>query len=439
MRLDNLAQAEKRLKPTPSKNKKNLFEELLRSDLDFKTSTNNCDQRYFWHAFPAKFPAELPRLFIEGLTQPNDKILDPMAGSCTTLLEAVLKQRQAIGFDIDPLSLIVGKAKFDRFRPEIAYQVGNSLIRKAKTRFETDSFALQDELKARFDPETLEFIDYWFLKETQLELLSLLQEIEIIADDSIKRFFMLVFSGMIIAKNGGVSLARDLAHTRPHKVADKKPLSAFTEFYKRLFKNLHNLRVLPDVPVGLREANARKMPLEDEVIDLIVTSPPYANNAIDYMRAHKFSLVWFGYSISELKNLRKKYVGAETVAEISLEDLPIDSNRQVMNLKEIDEKKGRALHRYYTEMSGIMKEMYRVLKRQRACVIVVATSILGGLDVKTHLCLAEIGQQKGFELIHTGKRNIDRDRRMLPTSHQVKKSQIETRMHQEFVLGLWKP
>ena len=33
---------------------------------------------------PARFPAELPRFFIEFLTEPNDLVLDPFAGSNTT-------------------------------------------------------------------------------------------------------------------------------------------------------------------------------------------------------------------------------------------------------------------------------------------------------------------------------------------------------------------
>jgi hypothetical protein len=37
------------------------------------------------------------------------------------------------------------------------------------------------------------------------------------AQPNLKRFFELAFSAIIITKSGGVSLARDLAHTRPHR------------------------------------------------------------------------------------------------------------------------------------------------------------------------------------------------------------------------------
>ena len=299
--------------------------------------------------------------------------------------------------------------------------------------------SLEDQLKERFDEETSDFLNYWFLKETQLELLALIREIENLEDGAIKEFLKLVFSGIVITKNGGVTLARDLAHTRPHRVLTKTPPSAFNEFSKKLFKNLQNLEELPPAAVRFEKADARAMPLEDKSVDLIVTSPPYANNAIDYMRAHKFSLVWFGYKISDLKETRKRYLGAESLEKVELGLLPDFSQGKVSRLKERSEKRGKILHRYYSEMSQVIKEMFRVLKPGRACVIIVASSILCDLDVETQLCLAEIGEHQGFELVHIGERNIDRNKRMLPTSHFKKTSQIETRMHNEYVLGFWKP
>jgi len=439
MRSDYSTQALNKFDKIPGDSRKKVFERLLKSNLDFKNLQNNYDKRHSWHAFPAKFPADLPRIFIENLTQIDDIILDPMAGSCTTLIEAALLQRQAIGLDIDPLSLIVGKAKFQRFKLEVAYHTGNSVLRKAKDEFDYNKNILKNKRNERFDKETLEFLDYWFLKETQLELLALLQEIERVEDDAIKRFLMSVFSGVIITKSGGVTLARDLAHTRPHKVESKIHKSAFPEFYKKLFNNLQDFENLPDSRVLLKEADAQKMPLKDERIDLIVTSPPYANNAIDYMRAHKFSLVWFGYKISDLKGIRKIYLGSETVLNFPLDSLPDYSNDIVVRLKKANQKKGKALHRYYSEMSGVIKEMYRVLKHGRACVIIVASSVLSGLDVEAHLCLAEIGRHHGFDVVHIGERSIDRNKRMMPTSHTKTNSQIETRMHNEYVIGFWKP
>jgi DNA modification methylase len=77
---------------------------LLGSDLNFHDSKKKNISHNF-HSFPAKFPPELPRKFIDSLTLPGDIVLDPMNGSGTTTLEAFLSNRKALGFDIDPLAI----------------------------------------------------------------------------------------------------------------------------------------------------------------------------------------------------------------------------------------------------------------------------------------------------------------------------------------------
>lgn len=67
---------------------------------------------------------------INNLSSIGEVVLDPMAGSCVTILEAALLERDAIGFDIDPLSLILGKAKFQHFKINEAYHEGNTVIQK---------------------------------------------------------------------------------------------------------------------------------------------------------------------------------------------------------------------------------------------------------------------------------------------------------------------
>jgi len=49
---------------------------------------------------PARFPAELPRFFIEFLTNPGDSVLDPFAGSNTTGYVAERLRRKWVGVEI---------------------------------------------------------------------------------------------------------------------------------------------------------------------------------------------------------------------------------------------------------------------------------------------------------------------------------------------------
>jgi DNA modification methylase len=420
--------------------KKTLLQRILESNLDFDVKGINVDPRHSWHPFPAKYPPGLPRIFINTLTNENQIVLDPMMGSCTTLIESENLKRQSFGFDIDPLSLIVGTAKLQNYNQESVYNTGIYILKSSIKKFETESTYLEYQLNNRFDDETKKFLDYWFLKQTQLELLSLIIEIEKIKDNALISFFKMIFSSIIISKSGGVTLGRDLAHTRPHRVNDKIPKSAFTEFQKKINKVISTLTYSDNFStrVVLQSSNAKQLPLPSNSIDLIVTSPPYANNAIDYMRAHKFSLVWFGHKISELKIIRRDYVGSENFSENYVVDLPLYATTIINKLKAVDLAKGKSLQRYYSEMKNVLEELYRVLKPNSACVVIVATSVLKGIDVETHVCLSEIGKKIGLELVGIGERNINRDKRMLPTSRDKNDSQIELRMHKEHVIGFFK-
>lgn len=425
-----------------SQSYKERFEQLLRGDLDFH-GENSTYSSHAIHAFPAKFPPQLPRLFIENLTEVKDVVLDPMAGSSTTLLEAVMLKRRAMGMDIDPLALKIGNVKLASKAIVNIELAGSQVVSKAEVFFRKNQSKLEKQLKSRYSKENLEFIEYWFQPETRLELLALLQEIEKVDDHQIRNFLLLNFSSIIITKSGGVSMALDLAHTRPHRVDSKAIRSAFEEFTKRLKKNLKNISGSrhPAEDYLLIAGTVEYLPLADNFADLIVTSPPYASNAIDYMRAHKFSLAWFGHSIKALGKLRSKYIGGESLSGIELLDLPEFSHRTVEALKMVDNKKAMVLHRYYSEMKLALREMYRVLRPGKAAVIVVGNSVMRGISTETAQCLGEIGEQAGFELVHIGIRRLDRDKRMLPTRNKGKSSnsKIEERMHEEYVIGFVKP
>ncbi len=58
-------------------------------------------------AYRACFKAQLPRFFIELLTNENDIVYDPFAGRGTTIIKAALLGRQVVANDVNPLSKIL--------------------------------------------------------------------------------------------------------------------------------------------------------------------------------------------------------------------------------------------------------------------------------------------------------------------------------------------
>lgn len=439
---------------------------LLSSDLNFQ-GNNDINTSHRIHSFPAKFPPQLPRKFINELTIEGDKVLDPMMGSGTTMLEAYLLGRQGVGFDIDPLALLISRVKVRHHDTLLLNSTRDRIIEEARRFIQLSPSALSDSKKKKFDRDTQKFLDYWFEPNTQLELFALFTEINKIKKNEVREFFLLVFSSIIITKTGGVSLAFDLAHTRPHrakvvkskngntilggdlnpedsrvKLLTKIQRSPLVEFEKRSLKIIKwvidspNSNSQPIISWG----NAQSLPLSRNSIDLIITSPPYASNAIDYMRAHKFSLTWFGHSIKVLSQKRSTYIGGEGSVDLPFVELPDLVQDIIERISRSNTTKGRAIKRYYFEISLVLLEMYRVLKPGKAAIVVVGNSILAGHDTKIQPCMAEIGEMIGFEIPNIGIRQLDRNKRMLPISlNKDMTSQIQKRMHEEYVIGFYKP
>lgn len=445
---------------------KQTLKTLLSSDLSFHGEDTGYASHDL-HSFPAKFPPQIPSVFIDALTDSGDSVLDPMMGSGTTLVEATIRSRRAIGIDIDPLARMIARAKTTWVDIDLLRNTGSAILKQVRTRSQSKSKAVLVDFLAQMDKRSRAFVDYWFASETQQELAALINAIKRVENTSLRLHLTVIFSSIIITKSGGVSMAFDLAHTRPHrakmvydrsgelllghewissdsprvKLLTKTLRSPFNEFEKKLLKILPSIASIPDhvYEPSIQPGDAQSLALPDESIDLIVTSPPYISNAIDYMRAHKFALVWLGYSIPELGMLRRDYIGGEAITDFQLLEVPSEVQGIPTKLLYLDEKKSAVVHRYYSEMTKTLGEMYRVLKPGKAAILVVGTSIIKGVDTEIGECLRAIGENTGFEVAGIGIRQLDRDKRMLPAGKNgVHTSQIEQRMHEEYVIGFWK-
>jgi len=110
------------------------------------------------------------------------------------------------------------KTKISSINQHQAIVLGKEIVSRAKFAFYQCKDEIESELSVFWDEKTRDFVNYWFSKDVQVALKAILNEIEKIDDEGLKDFFKLSFSAIIITKSGGVSLALDLAHTRPHWV-----------------------------------------------------------------------------------------------------------------------------------------------------------------------------------------------------------------------------
>ena len=78
---------------------------------EFWTSRQRAAHSLHEISYRACFKPQLPRCFIERLTRPGETVYDPFMGRGTTVLEAALMGRVALGCDINPVSKVLVEAR----------------------------------------------------------------------------------------------------------------------------------------------------------------------------------------------------------------------------------------------------------------------------------------------------------------------------------------
>jgi len=251
-------------------------------------------------------------------------------------------------------------------------------------------------------------------------------------------------SRLIITKQSGASLAKDLSHSRPHKSFKRAPAKPFRKFLKvveRISKNCvqNNQKGKGPIP-RLYLGDARALPVADGTIDLVLTSPPYLN-AIDYIRCSKFSLVWMGYRIPALRLLRAESVGADLGDATSSTDLEVSAIIDGLKVRsQLSNRACAALAHYIDDMRNAMRETARVLVPGGTAVYVIGENTVRGTFIRNSKIVSAVAQLCGLKLKKQQTRALPANRRYLPPPSQEKSSApLDTRMRREVILKFRKP
>ena len=343
---------------------------------------------------------ELALAALEGI-RPDSCVLDPMAGSGTVLRQASLAGHRAIGFDLDPLAVLVTgvcSRPVDLDAVESLYDDIEDEIRALRD----DEIVLPwiDE-----SDETTNFVSYWFGRKQQNALRRIayvLRRSEMTATPSERRqvdVLKVALSRIIITKEKGASLARDVSHSRPHRVCRTSNYDVIGGFRKSTQQVLKFLEDgMPTIGARVAEGDARQMKsVKDSSVDLVVTSPPYLN-AIDYLRGHKLSLVWLGYRVEHLRRVRSNSIGAEK----SIESLPTNDTLSIESAMLGPSDPSRRLRhivsRFAFDIHRLLGEIRRVLVEGGKAVFVVGDNCVQGLFISNSAGIRRAAEINGFRL-----------------------------------------
>jgi len=395
--------------------------------------------RWTVHPFPARMAANIPWEILSS-RRSCLRILDPMAGSGTSLVVGRAAGHAAYGVDSDPLAVLIATVGTADAKITRIEECGREVLRSAKRA----EVAACQAYPYDADEETREFVRYWFDLEARKQLAALERAIQNVHDSGSRKFLWCALSRMIITKDAGVSLARDVSHSRPHKCFKRSPVKPFAVFetaLKRvlaacLFRGVHpGANVGPKVRVW--RGDARDLPLGSESIDLIITSPPYLN-AIDYMRGHKLSLVWMGHRIETLRKIRRESVGAEcgaaAVSELEISNIVHHMGRAQC----LPRRFQKMIRRYVKDMNEVISEISRVLVPKGLVVMVLGDCTLRGIYIRNSVAIRLLAAGHGLDALSERRRRIPDNRRYLPPPRRESGEALAKRLRTEVILSFQK-
>jgi DNA modification methylase len=389
------------------------------------------------HPFPAR---KAPSIVWDCIPKNSGplRILDPMSGSGTTLVCAREKGHFALGCDTDPLAILISRAWCSDIEPEKVKKRAILVLDEAKKLAKKMDF--RSAYPESADEETRNFIDFWFDKYNRRQLTVLSTCIERVDSETERLFLWCALSRLIITKSVGVSLAMDVSHSRPHKVYTRAPILVFDRYLESVdyvvkrspFKIGIDKRNLP--PAEVIFGDARFLPIETNSIEIIVTSPPYLN-AIDYLRGHKFTLVWMGYSIKAIREIRANNIGSERINDAKMDCSIENLIEEITDIETLDNRQIGILKRFVNDMNNVIKECARVIKKDGHVVFVIGDSSIKGAFVKNSRAIIRLATTHGLSLIEKKVRPIAENKRYLPPPNLTQSGQqLQRRMREEIIL-----
>ena len=328
------------------------------------------------HPYPAKYIPQIPATLIRELSEPGDTVADIFCGSGTTLVEALLLGRNAVGFDANPLACLISEAKTGRVSSADLRSLSSlSLRAKAQGRSlaARTSFSLENgDFRSHSWRPDEESLTFWFEQQVIEELAELREWCLAVESAEARALALVAFSSIIVA------VSKQDSDTR--YVRRDKHLSP-GDTMLRFAKSLHaacsaasdfSEQIRHDVRRHIVCANLLNSP-PSPALDLMVCSPPYPN-AYSYHLYHRTRMLWLNMNQPLFK---KDEIGSHRKYSSKAKD-------------------GATSETFRSEFRTILMWLGLSLKQGGYACFVIGDSTIRGERISNTDLIADVGRQCGF-------------------------------------------
>ena len=350
------------------------------------------------HPYVAAINPPLVKKLIETYVPKQENILDPFCGGGGVLLECALNHRQNAGGDVNPLSIILSKAKTTYVDRSKLYKAFVEIIEFAENTNEKNIVNIHPQLA------------FWFKEESLPSINALIKGItEITAhDNKLNTLFKAIFSATVrdvmLTYRGEVRL-RKLKGSDYEKF-NPDVLRSFAKRYKIAYERIITLPInsVSNVAIG----DVKKMDYENDFFHSIICSPPYADdkNGIGYFQFSKNMLEWLGYTKEEISSYKKMFLGASK----EINELPKSESLKTSlgNVKQRNSTHYKEAVSFYYDYNLGLEEMARVVRKN--IIIVIGNRVLSRTQFNNAQITVDFFNNIGIKLKHHYTRELRKKR-----------------------------
>jgi len=365
-----------------------------------------------YHRYPAKFIPQLVERLIDEYISPYKEacINDPFMGCGTTIVTALSRGFYASGTDINKIAYLITKVKATPIEPQYLNQKIQEFLVKIKSVSYSENNFFNYEFTPTIPEKHIERINYWFTEENKIELGKILRVIYDEEDEIIRNFFLVAFSHIL--KNCSLWLQGSTKPTRDLKKIPTKPYNALRKHLKKMESgNNAFYKIIPDKVkrnldkyLNIKIEDAKRQPVADNSVDLIVSSSPYVTS-YEYADLHQLSTIWLDLT-DNLTEYKKEFIGTSFKKYDNKKLRSYIAQNIIEQLLIKDKKMAKEVEAFFIDMEEVFDESYRILKPGGRCCYVIGDTKLKGVDILNAEVFAESLQYSGFKLDRIIKREI---------------------------------
>lgn len=356
------------------------------------------------HYYKAKFFPRMARSIINTYGEDSNRIVDNFVGSGTALLEASQLGVTSVGYDIDPLSVLISNTKlraleYDSTALEDEVKRMKHALRELSDsepsqqskigQFSSGTSQLQTPIPDVDNIERIEFPD-WLMANQKMteqkakelgEKIGILQHTVSHSNSQFRELFRVLMSDVISRKIKfrflGTGVGR-FSLTFTKTPMEKNFISMMEKYVKvaAISEWIQENLCIEYAPATSSRADARELPCKENQFDFLITSPPYlpaSSGRESYAKARAPSLIALGiFEPDEISGLAGDAIGSMDPEDIPLDELTEQERDLVEWLLNDDlrEIKGPPTAQYFLDMRKTLKEMRRILEPGAKAVMV---------------------------------------------------------------------